>query len=214
MNWIEKYQLGYKIKGYDNTNFEQPATDWLDNWLSSRIPILDANMGGKGKDFTKASLEYAKQMENIANTKSKYGTAYEVNYELPQGKDYAGKYDPDRRMVIYRKESWLPEVSIHERTHAARGTEEDIPQYKAIEKILKLNKGEKKDPYLDKPTEIYSRMMELRYNKKLNPSDKVNDLKGIDLKWYGLDRYEPESIMKLLNEVADINQESGDNLTT
>jgi len=101
-------------------------------------------------------------------------------------------------------------MSIHERTHSARGVEGELPQYKAIEKILKLKKGEEKDSYLDKPSEIYSRMMELRYNKKLDPTQDVNSLDGINLKGYDFNRYEPESVLRLLNEVADNKQTKKD----
>jgi len=76
----------------------------MDNWLSQRVPILNMNMGSKGKDFKKASAEYAKQIFNVADTQGKYGTKSEVNYGITSGIDAAGKYDPSRRMVMYQKD--------------------------------------------------------------------------------------------------------------
>lgn len=58
---------------------------------------------------------------------------------------------------------------VHEWTHAARPYEQ-IAKVKEIIDRWGLRPGIMRDDYLDKPSEIYSRLMELRYNNNLDPN--------------------------------------------
>lgn len=60
-------------------------------------------------------------------------------------------------------------TEVHEWTHAARPYEQ-IAKVKEIIDRWGLRPGIMRDDYLDKPSEIYSRLMELRYNNNLDPN--------------------------------------------
>ncbi len=106
-------------------------------------------------------------------------------------------------------------VSIHERTHASgsdgkNGRETGAnAQTKAVRNIVQRKESIPYDETLDRPTEIYSRMMEFRYNHNLDPKKKYSskeiqkllDKETGDYKSL-LQRYDIESLTKALNEVA------------
>lgn len=114
---------------------------------------------------------------------------------------------------------------IHERTHAS----DPIPQKNKIN-LLRYDRpndffrggydniyldGVEKSYYYDSDSEIYSRLMQFRYDNKLNPKKKYtiediqkmrqnNTIKDSNL----LNRYKDEYIQRLLNDVATIDKEN------
>ena len=88
---------------------------------------------------------------------------------------------------------------LHEQSHASRA----IPQETKISTIVPTE-----DKYLDDPSEIYSRLNQLRQYYKLDPNKiyQKSDIKklrgpGFDI----LNRYDDKTILRLLNEVANNN---------
>lgn len=95
-------------------------------------------------------------------------------------------------------------VMVHELTHAM----EPKPQENKIAEIMKDVKLPNRDGYMDSPEEIYARIMQLRHEYGLDPNktysvDDIKKLRKKDGKKFNiLDRYDDETIYKLLNWVA------------
>lgn len=90
-------------------------------------------------------------------------------------------------------------TKIHERTHAMNA----LPQERKIEQIIE---NKYKDKYYDNSKEIYSRLMEFRYDNNLDPNkqitiDDLNNWKN-KLKEFSLDRYDDNTLLQLFNDVA------------
>lgn len=103
---------------------------------------------------------------------------------------------------------------IHERTHAMVTdpllNDIDYGLRQNIKKRVRLKNGTEEDPYWDNPNEIYSRMNEFRYKAGLKPTDVITK-KTLEqhrdiLEDKSLDRYDDESLIDLLNNVAYNNQ--------
>ena len=99
---------------------------------------------------------------------------------------------------IFKTNSYDSQL-LHEQSHASLA----IPQETKISTIVPTE-----DQYLDDPSEIYSRLNQLRQYYKLDPSKiyQKSDIKklkgpGFDI----LNRYDDKTILRLLNEVADNN---------
>lgn len=88
---------------------------------------------------------------------------------------------------------------LHEQSHASKA----IPQESKISTMIPIQ-----DEYLDDPSEIYSRLNQLRQYYKLDPNkiyqkSDIKKLKGpsFDI----LNRYDDKTVLRLLNEVANNN---------
>lgn len=98
-------------------------------------------------------------------------------------------------------------TNIHERTHAMNPKHQEY----VIKKFIEDNDNNYNDKYLDKPEEIYGRLMQYRYNNKLSPT-KIIDKKYLnthkeELEKLNLRRYDDDFLLKLFNEVAENNIE-------
>lgn len=115
----------------------------------------------------------------------------------------AGEYNPRGRAIYAPTE----DVLTHEQAHASKA----YPQENRIQEILG---GENKatTDYLDRPTEVYSRLMDFREINNIDPNQ-VWDKKALkELKKTGTDvdllnRYEDDQLLDLFNTVADIGTE-------
>lgn len=127
---------------------------------------------------------------------------------------YKGLYDQDNHAVIYNDKEDSTATKIHERTHASIPKIPGWSTHPILKEIYNtiLQEGVKEDSYYDKISEIYARLMELRYSNKLDPSHTytLEEIKAMredpnfkDFKI--LDRYTDESILRLLNTVAQNN---------
>lgn len=114
-----------------------------------------------------------------------------------------GEYNPRGRAIYAPTE----DVLTHEQAHASKA----YPQENRIQEILG---GENKatTDYLDRPTEVYSRLMDFRQINNIDPSQ-VWDKKALkELKKTGTDvdllnRYKDDQLLDLFNTVADIGTE-------
>lgn len=115
----------------------------------------------------------------------------------------AGEYNPRGRAIYAPTE----DVLTHEQAHASKA----YPQENRIQEILG---GENKatTDYLDRPTEVYSRLMDFREINNIDPNQ-VWDKKALkELKKTGTDvdllnRYKDDQLLDLFNTVADISTE-------
>ncbi len=106
-----------------------------------------------------------------------------------------------------------PQTVVHERTHELTNFD-DIGQtfIEATKNSgLKLKNGVSSEKYIDDPKEVYSRLMEFRYKNRLDPKKKYNK-KDIEkfrrddsLKDVQLDDYDDNTLLILLNDVAQNN---------
>lgn len=99
---------------------------------------------------------------------------------------------------IFKTNSYDSQL-LHEQSHASKA----VPQETKISTIVPTE-----DEYLDDPSEIYSRLNQLRQYYKLDPNKiyQKSDIKklkgpGFDI----LNRYDDKTILRLLNEVANNN---------
>lgn len=98
-------------------------------------------------------------------------------------------------------------------THELAHSMEAKPQEKRISEIIdkaKIKHG--KNGYWDSPTEVHSRLMEVRRGLNLDPNKVYNsdDIKSMreksEGKYWILDRYDDETVLRLLNEVAAVSR--------
>ena len=123
-----------------------------------------------------------------------------------------GTYYPKEHTILYSPYADESD-KIHERTHAA---EAQFIKNAIRNNKPKLQDGVNSDRYLDNPSEIYSRLNSFRFENKLNPTDTIDRKKLEDFKKSAkdydlLDRYDDDSLLFLLNDVAhNVNSQSQD----
>lgn len=81
-----------------------------------------------------------------------------------------GRYYPGLHTIVYRDQYTPNDVKIHERMHS-------IDPFSGNDQILgniNLLPGVKPDPYLDSPREIKARLMQFRFDHKIDPTHKYN----------------------------------------
>lgn len=133
---------------------------WVDNWLSQRKDKLKNNSIYSGWLAIPGLIEnpYFRQSASMSKYSFKRG-------KLP-GK-ITGLTNHKEKTITTSDDSKSTEV--HEWTHASRPYEQ-IAKVKEIIDRWGLKPGIMYDDYLDKPSEIYSRLMELRFNNNLDPN--------------------------------------------
>lgn len=166
------------------------------------VPIYDLRLLGQ---FEKAQ-DMSYNLDNFLQMK--FGT---------QGAYYKPTWNnnfKDEEIFIAPKGAFLDRSTpLHEMVHAA--TNKYKIQQAAINEILggslyyKTGTSNYKDKYLDDPSEVYSRLMQFRYDNKLTPNYKVTkkDLerwrKSETVNGYNLiNRYDDDVLLKLFNDVA------------
>lgn len=217
----------YKIPKTDDVQ----AVTFIANWLNNRREQLynnindskfyamqNRNTGKWAKRHSLSDLNWfrGKDPERILTNKVYYteienSAGAKMSDKTPNA---LGSYDRNTREIKIRNKNDIG-TRIHERTHAA----EAEPQERIVGDILKTNKFKfvqnqsgGYDPryanqkYLYDPSEVYSRMMEYRYNSKLSPNtiiDKnyLNKNRKL-LESHDLDIIDDDTLIRLFNEVA------------
>lgn len=110
-----------------------------------------------------------------------------------------GEYNPAGNAIYAPTQ----DVLTHEQSHASKA----VPQEQRIQEILGGSNTGSTD-YLDRPTEVYSRLMELREANQLDPlkvweKKDIKALKKTGIDYDILNRYKDEDILELFNTVAD-----------
>lgn len=229
--------------GYYPKSDEQRITNWMSYWLNHRRKQLYNNMKkisirnedagswlGNGRpEFTfklikGMSPERRKINGVFYNQINRAANATIDEFNTISNPNYLGEFDEDGKLIRYniKNKKFNNGVRVHERTHAS----DAYPQYKAIEDILKKGKvnfpnsefiDDEVKHYHTDPNEIYSRIMQYRYNNKLKPNQVV-DKKYINshrkqLKDLDLNIFDDITLSKFFNEVADNGKRNNTNST-
>lgn len=229
--------------GYYPKSDEQRITNWMSYWLNHRRKQLYNNMKktsirkedagswlGNGRpEFTfklikGMSPERRKINGVFYNQINRAANATIDEFNTISNPNYLGEFDEDGKLIRYniKNKKFNNGVRVHERTHAS----DAYPQYKAIEDILKKGKvnfpnsefiDDEAKHYHTDPNEIYSRIMQYRYNNKLKPNQIV-DKKYINshrkqLKDLDLNIFDDNTLSKFFNEVADNGKRNNTNST-
>jgi hypothetical protein len=229
--------------GYYPKSDEQRITNWMSYWLNHRRKQLYNNMKktsirkedagswlGNGRpEFTfklikGMSPERRKINGVFYNQINRAANATIDEFNTISNPNYLGEFDEDGKLIRYntKNKKFNNGVRVHERTHAS----DAYPQYKAIEDILKTGKvnfpnsefiDDEVKHYHTDPNEIYSRIMQYRYNNKLKPNQ-VIDKKYINshrkqLKDLDLNIFDDNTLSKFFNEVADNGKRNNINST-
>lgn len=229
--------------GYYPKSDEQQITNWMSYWLNNRRRQLYNNMKktsirkedagswlGNGRpEFTfklikGMSPERRKINGVFYNQINRAANATIDEFNTISNPNYLGEFDEDGKLIRYniKNKKFNNGVRVHERTHAS----DAYPQYKAIEDILKKGKvnfpnsefiDDEVKHYHTDPNEIYSRIMQYRYNNKLKPNQVV-DKKYINshrkqLKDLDLNIFDDSTLSKFFNEVADNGKRNNTNST-
>lgn len=175
---IYKSPQGYGVNSYLRAMPAMKTPDMTDEEANRRL-INDARNYGRR---TKARLESDSNQRGLVGTQVT-----------------RGEYSPKGRAIYAPTD----DVLTHEQSHASKA----IPQENRIQEILGGANNESTD-YLDRPTEVYSRLMDFRETNNIDPNQ-VWDKKALkELKKTGTDvdllnRYKDEQILDLFNTVAD-----------
>ena len=211
--WLKyrKSQIDKQIKFWGDWGIKDTNPDEVLNRINSNIDKLEFYPFG--------SQQHREYLENEAN---RYNTTPETIELVDKLQDLQGiSLD---NYVIYNPDAHdLQSTIVHEIQHGSRlnkmGTirtewkhkgpflyESDRPY------IQILKDGVDYDNYLDDSDEIYSRLMQMRYRNKLDPTHKytIDEVKAMrnDKNFkskYIFDRYTDEFILRLLNDIAKNN---------
>ena len=155
-NEVVSERNGGIIKAQDGADTRK----WVDNWLSQRKDKLKNNSVYSGWLAIPGLIEnpYFRQSASMSKYSFKRG-------KLP-GK-ITGQTNHKEKTITTSDDSKSTEV--HEWTHASRPYEQ-IAKVKEIIDRWGLKPGVIRDDYWDDPAEIYSRVMEFRYNNNLDPN--------------------------------------------
>lgn len=168
---------------------------YLDSWNKARYSTgrFNDQLGNGNMEMQKANRDSA--VFSFSPDKN-------YDYDPLTGEARVGYFNVARNSGWVGNEYYTrPTLDIHEKAHASRA----IPQMGVIQKIL----GDSyTDKYWDDPDEVYSRLMEIRQAHNLDPSktynkDDVKDLKKKGFQNNFLDRYDNNTLVRLLNDVAN-----------
>lgn len=215
----------------ENKNPDQEALDWLTNWLLQRQDVVEEPMRKLGY----SSYEYIPMQIRVASS----ANIVPFNYNEPLG--VKGTHNGKTHSVAYRYSDTPITKRIHERAHALFdgpefGGSNIKPQLIQIEKLNpvkhqdrsfltwldEMNDGwrDYRDfqywpKYYNNPTELYSRLMELRQANNIDPKkiwtkEEIKQLRNNkNLKDFNIfERYDDDFILKLFNEIADNGQQN------
>lgn len=195
-------------------------------WLSNRRDKLTLTspidwkqtdlypMAKEALDALKYKYEPWEQVQSIStNRLSNIGGYYDHSthtVHLP----YTIKHKNENGNILKEIDvSNIPSIYVHETAHGAFIEPEQSIQ------INRLLDPKYNDSYLDSPTEINSRLMQLRFQNGFNPNhiftkEEVENLKQNPnvIDYDILNRYDSETIVNLLNEVASNKITSNPNL--
>lgn len=205
------------------------ARTYIARWLASRHRQLSSNMGGS--DPRSVQSEYARQMGNM------YGTEIVSDLsELPASTRDELLRNPTTAGISVKGPSISPQVYVSPNQLGVRGPQQTLvhelshslgndsmewmskPQEKAIHRLMRARYengvspmrssfGSVDESYADSPSEIYSRLMELRQMNGLDPkktytADDVKELRKSGKDADILNRYTDDVILELLNNIA------------
>ena len=240
---MDRYNNLFKDGGKIDGDKERDA--FIHDWLLERKEKIGLNQDLISNDFdtwfnTHKDLgekAFSEQIKRLSETKE-YGNGFgeedvekgkiikeHLSTNKKDGEVIEGTYFKDSNFIHYRDGSKNKNSTvIHERTHAldAWQQEDAIDKYKEgtiFDPIKFLKYKEEYDPdYLDSKEEIYARLMQFRFNNKLNPKKSYTN-KDIDNMRSNINitnenilfRYKKPFLLHLLNDIASHNNKNNNN---
>lgn len=156
-----------------------------------------------------ATMTEQEAIQRYIQDAKRFGIGTKVRMQNPDQKGLvgtqtiAGEYSPKGKAIYASTEN----VLTHEQAHASNA----YPQENRIQEILGGQNKATTD-YLDRPTEVYSRLMNFRQTNQIDPNkvwdkDSLKELRKTAIDDDLLNRYKDEQIIDIFNTVADIGTE-------
>lgn len=228
-----KFKCGGRKKAETGTSYTyKPKTaqsDFLDNWNKARLatgkfndqlgdgkmerqaesrntaPVYESlNAFSKGSAMKEFVNRYGNNPQDIINNMEAIHNRGKFIYNYIGNK--GGAYYAPAHTVYLNSEGLIfkPTTKEHEFAHASKAKEQEA-------KIAEITGFNDNSPYLDLPTEIYSRLTELRKHYNIDPNktwdiDEIKKMrknvskgsKGFNI----LNNYDDDTVLRLFNEVA------------
>ena len=212
---------------------EKLAKPWLTNWLQGRQSQLQENISDpdrvKNTNSIRDDVYFNSQpkWDMMNNSKTaplasdetsaqlgRMNNPYTIGYDKNPGKGIKGYYDRDENVIrttdsaakdAIKDPDSMASLMTHELTHKT----EAIPQYAKIRGLQEQYEVKHKRGYLQDPSEVYSRLNELRRDMGLKPEDVVTPEMMMKpetnalLNKHQFTKYDPHFTMDLLNKVAN-----------
>lgn len=156
-----------------------------------------------------ATMTEQEAIQRYIQDAKRFGIGTKVRMQNPDQKGLvgtqtiAGEYSPKGKAIYASTEN----VLTHEQAHASNA----YPQENRIQEILGGQNKATTD-YLDRPTEVYSRLMNFRQTNQIDPNkvwdkDSLKELRKTAIDDDLLNRYKDEQLIDIFNTVADIGTE-------
>lgn len=212
------------------TRFEDGGDlDFIDNWNRERLSTgrFDAQLGNgnlelqrNNKDTTPIFSSSRAAISHSANKANPFVEGMDLNKRMlsvkatmdkiskQQSNNTKGFYIPGAIYVNKEYSEIDPTIITHEKAHASQANPQEA-------KISEIYGTSNESPYLLRPTEIYSRLMQFRESNNISPNkiftkEDLSNYKNNDYQLFDLGT--EDQTLKLLNEVA-YNPNEVDNLS-
>lgn len=203
-NWLnnrrDQFKNNYKLKGFLSRDLSESSDKAFNKQLDNlrTVKTYDLSSQEDINDY----IDNSKIVDNYINFRGlENNTENRTKGANDKKWGKQGVYFQATHEVVINDKKDPEGTRIHEYSHSLNAQD----QRRAISKsINRKTQGDNYNSYLDNTDEIYSRLMELRYNNKLDPNKtyKSKDLRGNVKDSKIFDRYTDEQIDYLLNEVA------------
>ena len=175
--------------------YSSPAAYGINSYLRA-MPLV------KSKDMTDEEAEIKRMNDALQYSRNLRQRILNTTEGGVQG-SVLGEYNPKAK-TIYANPEGGESTLLHEQTHASQAT----PQENKISEILGTS-NTSGTYYYDRPTEVYSRLMQFRQANNLDPNeiitkDKLKEFKKSATDFDLLFRYKDKELLDLFNNVASV----------
>lgn len=183
--------------------YTSPTAYGINSYLRA-MPLV------KSKDMTDEEAEIRRMNDAIQYSRNLRQRILNTTEGGVQG-SVLGEYNPKAK-TIYANPEGGESTLLHEQTHASQAT----PQENKISEILGTS-NTSGTYYYDRPTEVYSRLMQFRQANNLDPNeiitkDKLKEFKKSATDFDLLFRYKDKELLDLFNNVAFVDTPLNNNV--
>ena len=219
---LPKYQDGGSL-----TQKGHAQKQWINDWMGNRINVLQSNYQQHSRnpwaiDNSPVDSVLNRQISQVQSptiTADRAVASNKLGHEVPA--IASGAFYPNQDLIFVDPNSrkGVESSTIHELTHAMTRSN-DEPQNRHIRHIVQNSDNSFGDPfykemdklqlglsdYFKSDREIYARLMQLRYENNLNPSeiitiDKIKELRNNNNNEL-FKQFDDNTLFRLFNEVA------------
>ena len=183
--------------------YSSPTAYGINSYLRA-MPLV------KSKDMTDEEAEIKRMNDALQYSRNLRQRILNTTEGGVQG-SVLGEYNPKAK-TIYANPEGGESTLLHEQTHASQAT----PQENKISEILGTS-NTSGTYYYDRPTEVYSRLMQFRQANNLDPNeiitkDKLKEFKKSATDFDLLFRYKDKELLDLFNNVASVDTPLNNNV--